>query len=393
VTVSISEDFARQADPFRHELLAHCYRMLGSVHDAEDLVQETLLRAWRASGRFDSRRASLRTWLYRIATNACLTALAGRGRRPLPSAIAGPSEDIEQPLVRTEVPWLEPLPNAMVWADRADPAAVAVSRSSLRLAFVAALQLLPPRQRAILILREVLELPAAEVADLLATTPAAVNSALQRARARLAGVAEDQIDEPAEPDLRATVDAYVTAFENADITALTRLLTADAILEMPPMAAWYAGREDYGRFIARVWAMRGTDWRMVRVAANGHRLGRIPGALAAGAHGHPGGHRPQRGVGRTWGVRYVRPESPAGRRWFGRGARRPVKSSRGWRSSVVSSVTAAARKPAPRSSRSQVSRVNKPSRWVSCTARTSPPGSRSKNAYWVRVEVSPGSGS
>jgi RNA polymerase sigma-70 factor (ECF subfamily) len=129
--------------------------------------------------------------------------------------------------------------------------------------------LLPPRQRAILILREVLELPAAEVADLLATTPAAVNSALQRARARLAGVAEDQIDEPAEPDLRATVDAYVTAFENADITALTRLLTKDAVLEMPPVAAWYAGREDYGRFIARVWAMRGTDWRMMRVAANG----------------------------------------------------------------------------------------------------------------------------
>jgi len=269
VTVTISEEFARQADPYRRELLAHCYRMLGSVHDAEDLVQETLLRAWRASGRFDSERASLRTWLYRIATNVCLTALAGRSRRPLPSAIAGPSEDIEQPLVRTEVPWLEPLPNAMVWAERADPAAIAVSRSSLRLAFVAALQLLPPRQRAILILREVLELPAAEVADLLATTPAAVNSALQRARARLAGVAEDQIDEPAEPDLRATVDAYVTAFENADITALTRLLTQDAILEMPPAAAWYAGREDYGRFIARVWAMRGTDWRMVPVAANG----------------------------------------------------------------------------------------------------------------------------
>ena len=269
MTISIGEDFARQADPFRRELLAHCYRMLGSVHDAEDLVQETLLRAWRASGRFDSERASLRTWLYRIATNACLTALAGRGRRPLPSAIAGPSEDIEQPLVRTEVPWLEPLPDAMVWAERADPAAVAVSRSSLRLAFVAALQLLPPRQRAILILREVLELPAAEVADLLGTTPAAVNSALQRARASLAGVAEDQIDEPAEPDLRATVDAYVMAFENADIAALTRLLTTDAILEMPPVAVWYAGRENYGRFMARVWAMRGTDWRTVRVAANG----------------------------------------------------------------------------------------------------------------------------
>jgi RNA polymerase sigma-70 factor (ECF subfamily) len=144
-----------------------------------------------------------------------------------------------------------------------------MSRSSLRLAFVAALQLLPPRQRAILILREVLELPAAEVADMLGTTPAAVNSGLQRARARLAGVAEDQIDEPAEPDLRAAVDAYVTAFENADISALTRLLTTDAILEMPPIAIWYAGREDYGRFMGRVFAMRGTDWRMMRVAANG----------------------------------------------------------------------------------------------------------------------------
>jgi len=115
----------------------------------------------------------------------------------------------------------------------------------------------------------VLELPAAEVADLLATTPAAVNSALQRARERLAGVGEDQISEPAEPDLRATVDAYVTAFQDADITALTRLLTKDAILEMPPMAAWYAGRELYGRFIARVWAARGTDWRMLPAAANG----------------------------------------------------------------------------------------------------------------------------
>src|SRR5260370_33710911 len=123
VTVSISEDFARQADPFRRELLAHCYRMLGSVQDAEDLVQETLLRAWRASGRFDGERASLRTWLDGIATNACLTALAGRSRRPLPSAIAGPSEDIEQPLVRTEVPPPPPLPPATAPAARAAPPA------------------------------------------------------------------------------------------------------------------------------------------------------------------------------------------------------------------------------------------------------------------------------
>src|SRR5262252_4455461 len=135
LTVSISEDFARQADPYRRELLAHCYRMLGSVHDAEDLVQETLLRAWRASGRFDSGRASLRTWLYRIATNVCLTALAGRGRRPLPSSLVDPSEDPEQPLVRGEIPWLQPVPDAMLWAHGDDPAAVAVSRASLRLAF------------------------------------------------------------------------------------------------------------------------------------------------------------------------------------------------------------------------------------------------------------------
>src|SRR5262249_53613308 len=172
------------------------------------------------------------------ATRVRVPGRAGGGGGHLQPATAGRSEDIDQPLVRTEVPWLEPLPDAMVWAGRADPAAVAVSRSSLRLAFVAALQLLPPRQRAILILREGLELPAAEAPDLLATTPAAVNSALQRARARLAGVAEDQIDEPAEPDLRATVDAYVTAFENADVTALTRLLTKDAVLEMPPVAVW-----------------------------------------------------------------------------------------------------------------------------------------------------------
>jgi RNA polymerase sigma-70 factor (ECF subfamily) len=269
VTVSIGEDFGRLADPFRGELMAHCYRMLGSVHDAEDLVQETLLRAWRAYDRFDAQRASLRTWLYRIATNACLTALAGRSRRPLPSLLVAPGDDPGEPLVPGEVPWLQPIPDAMAGQGRGDPALAAQSRASLRLAFVAALQFLPPRQRAILILREVLELPAAEVADMLATTPAAVNSALQRARARLDGVLEEQVDEPAEADKRALVDRYVTAFENADIGALTRLLTEDAVLEMPPMWNWYAGRADYGRFIAWVWAVRGTDWRMVPIAANG----------------------------------------------------------------------------------------------------------------------------
>jgi RNA polymerase sigma-70 factor (ECF subfamily) len=284
VTITVSEDFAHLADPFRGELMAHCYRMLGSVHDAEDLVQETLLRAWRAYDRFDAKRASLRTWLYRIATNVCLTALAGQHRRPLPASLGMPFEDPGEPLVRGEVPWLQPFPDAML-GTAGDPAVVAQSRASLRLAFVAALQYLPPRQRAILILREVLELPAAEVADMLDTTPTAVNSALQRARTRLDGLLEDQVDEPAGQEQRAMIDRYVAAFESADIGALTKLLTQDAILEMPPMLNWYRGREDYARFISWVWAVRGTGWRMVPVSANGQP------AVAAYDRGPGGGHR------------------------------------------------------------------------------------------------------
>lgn len=270
--MSISEDFERRTDPFRRELLAHCYQMLGSVHDAEDLVQETLLRAWRAYDRFDERRASLRTWLHRIATNVCLTALQSRSRRPLPSGLGAPSDDPQQPLVHgQEVPWLQPFPDMMPGADHSDPATVLAARGSLRLALLAAMQLLPARQRAILILRDVLDWPAAEVAEALDTTSAAVNSALQRARARLNDVAvsEDQIDEPSDPGHRALIDQYVTAFENADITALTRLLTNDAVLEMPPFLNWFIGREAYGDFIARIFTLRGTDWRMIPTAANG----------------------------------------------------------------------------------------------------------------------------
>ena len=236
--MSISEDFENQTVPFRHELLAHCYQMLGSVHDAEDLVQETLLRAWRAYDRFDGRRASMRTWLYRIATNACLTALEGRARRPLPSGLAGPGDDPKAPMVqRPEVPWVEPIPDALLGTRSADPAAVILARGQLRLALIAALQLLPARQRAILIMREVLEWPAAEVAAALDTTPAAVNSGLQRARARLGelGIGEDQVDEPAAADQRALVDRYVTAFVDADLSALAGLLTEDVVLEMPPV--------------------------------------------------------------------------------------------------------------------------------------------------------------
>jgi RNA polymerase sigma-70 factor, ECF subfamily len=270
--LAIGEDFERRTNPFRRELLVHCYRMLGSVHDAEDLLQETMLRAWRARERFDAGRASLRTWLYRIATNACLSALESRSRRPLPSGMVGPSDDPEAPMIpRQEIPWLQPFPDAMLGAEREDPATALATRGSLRLAFVAAMQYLPPRQRAVLILRDVLDWSAAEVAGALDTTPAAVNSALQRARARLeeVGVDEDQIDEPSDPDRRALIDRYVTAFENADVVALERLLTDDAVLEMPPVLNWFVGREAYGRFIAHLFAMRGSDWRMVPTAANG----------------------------------------------------------------------------------------------------------------------------
>ena len=184
--MAVSEDFARLTDPFRPELLAHCYRMLGSVHDAEDQVQETMIRAWRSYGEFEG-RASLRTWLYRIATNACLRALENGSHRPLPSGLAGPGEYPEAPLTaaRPEVPWLQPIPDTLVSTGSADPADIAASRQGTRLALIAALQYLPARQRAVLILRDVLRWRAAEVADLLGTTTIAVNRMLQRARTRL----------------------------------------------------------------------------------------------------------------------------------------------------------------------------------------------------------------
>src|SRR5579863_2153628 len=232
-----SEEFARLTEPFRPELLAHCYRMLGSVYDAEDQVQETLVRAWRSYSDFQG-RSSLRTWLYRIATNACLRAIENRARRPLPSGLGAPGDDPDGPLapVLPEVRWLQPIPDALVFPGPADPAAVAVSRESVRLALVAALQYLPGRQRAVLILRDVLGWHAAEVADLLGITPAAANSLLQRARERLrqAAPGTDEMREPADAGQRALLDAYAEAFAGADVGALTKLLREDAVLEMPP---------------------------------------------------------------------------------------------------------------------------------------------------------------
>ncbi|MCU1684561.1 MAG: rpoE [Amycolatopsis sp.] len=269
--IAIDEDFAAQTAQYRHELVVHCYRMLGSVHEAEDLVQETMLRAWRAKDRYDENLASVRTWLYKIATNACLTALEGKARRPLPSGLGGPSDDPHMPLVPSfEVPWLQPFPDARFAEAYADPATRLVRRGSLRLALIAAMQLLPPKQRAVLVLRDVLEFSAAEVAGLLDTSTASVNSALQRARAGLSGatVTEDEVAEPDDAAVRDTVDRYIRAFEAADVDALVSLLTDDAVLEMPPVPLWYLGKADYERFMARIFAIRGNDWKQVRTSAN-----------------------------------------------------------------------------------------------------------------------------
>ncbi|TCC38539.1 sigma-70 family RNA polymerase sigma factor [Kribbella speibonae] len=259
------DDFDQQVAPYRRELSAHCYRMLGSVHDTEDLVQETFLRAWRAIDTYDAERASLRTWLYRIATNACLTALKGRGRRALPSGLVGATTDAQAPLeLAMDVPWLQPFPTT------GDPARALEARGSLRLALVAAMQYLPARQRAVLVLRDVLDWSAADVAEALETTPASVNSALQRARARLAEVdlTEDDVDEPTDQEVKAIVEDYVRAFEAADVKGLSRLLAQQVVLEMPPAPLWLVGRDAYGAFIERVYAMRGPFWRMVKTVAN-----------------------------------------------------------------------------------------------------------------------------
>jgi len=264
-------EFARLTDPFRAELLAHCYRMLGSVHDAEDQVQETMIRAWRSYGDFEG-RSSLRTWLYRIATNACLRALENRARRPLPSGLGAPGANPDGPAAAGHgVPWLEPVPDALVRADPADPATVVVSRASLRLALIAALQYLPARQRAVLILRDVLQWRASEVAGLLGTTTTAVNGLLARARAGIeqAGLTQDEIREPGDVRQRALLDRYAAAFENADAAALSRLLREDAVLEMPPMVTWFAGRGRIGRFLGTQVLRKPGEFTMVAVDANG----------------------------------------------------------------------------------------------------------------------------
>jgi RNA polymerase sigma-70 factor (ECF subfamily) len=272
LTVPVQENFMEQAAPFRAELIAHCYRMLGSVHDAEDLVQETYLRAWRGYEAFEE-RAALRTWLYRIATTACLRALQNRARRVLPAGLGEASVDPDTSLGGGGSPhdWLEPIPDALLFESPEDAVTI---RSSVRLAVMTALQELPVRQRAVLILRDVVQFSAAEVAELLETTPAAVNSSLQRARAHLAEVSplEEDLTEPDSDypaERRDLLDRYCAAFETADMAALTALLQADVKLEMPPLPIWFTGRDTVVRFlVARAFTTPG-DVALIPTAANG----------------------------------------------------------------------------------------------------------------------------
>jgi RNA polymerase sigma-70 factor (ECF subfamily) len=260
-----------QLEAYRSELTAFCYRMLGSPFEAEDAVQDTMLRAWRSADRFEG-RSSLRSWLYRIATNVCMDMLSGRQKRARPMDLGPSREPVEANLnTLPEVTWLEPIPDGVAVPEDGDPAEVAEARESIRLAFVAALQHLPPRQRAVLILCEVLRWKASEVAELLETTVASVNSALQRARATLeAGnvtqsTTRTSLDE-ADAELLAR---YVKAFEQYDIEALTSLIREDAIQSMPPFDLWLRGRDD----ILTWWVGPGAGCRGSRViptvAANG----------------------------------------------------------------------------------------------------------------------------
>jgi RNA polymerase sigma-70 factor, ECF subfamily len=261
---------AGELEGHRRELTAHCYRMLGSPFEAQDAVQETLLRAWRSRDRFEGRSA-LRSWLYRIATNVCFDMLEGRKRRARPMDL-GPARSPEGPIGGTlpETTWIEPVPDPLIVPD-GDPAEVAAERETLRLAFVAALQHLPPRQRAVLILREVLHWRASEVADLLGMTEAAVNSALQRARATLeqADVTASATVSSLGPADRELLGRYVTAFERYDMETLTSLIHEDATQSMPPYELWLSGRDDiFGWWLGPGAACRGS--RVIpTVAANG----------------------------------------------------------------------------------------------------------------------------
>ena len=268
--------FARLIEPYRSQLHAHCYRMLGSVHDAEDAMQEVSLRAWRALDRFEG-RSSLKSWLYTIATNTCLNQIEKRPKRVLPvdyAPAADPHGGPGEPVV--ESVWLEPYPDELIGVEDglAGPEARYEQRESVELAFVAALQLLPANQRAVLMLREVLGFSAQEVADALDTTVASVNSALQRARKAVEERAPEQsqqatLRELGDERLTEIVERYVEAWESNDVDTVMELLAKDASFAMPPLASWFGGEESI-RIFLEGWPMSGTwRWRPIRARANG----------------------------------------------------------------------------------------------------------------------------
>jgi RNA polymerase sigma-70 factor, ECF subfamily len=243
---------AEQLEQYRRELTGYCYRMLGSIYDAEDAVQDTMLRAWRALATFED-RSGLRPWLYRIATNVCIDMLKGRSRRALAMDVAPvASGELRRGDPRPEATWIQPAPDSLILPPDGDPADRAVTRESVRLAFIAALQHLAPRQRAVLILRDVLHWRAAEVAALLDTSADAINSALRRARAALAAVDRDSVPSRPSAGDRETLAAYLDAFERHDVDALVGLLRVDAILEMPPFELWMQGADDIRRWLLAV---------------------------------------------------------------------------------------------------------------------------------------------
>jgi RNA polymerase sigma-70 factor (ECF subfamily) len=290
------EPAVAEFEAYRRELSAYCYRMLGSAVDAEDAVQETMIRSWQAAGRFEG-RSSVRSWLYRIATNVCLDMLRGRKRRAAPIELGPAMPPVESSLAGTlpEGSWVSPIADDRILAPEADPAEHAELRESVRLAFVAALQHLPPRQRAVLILCEVLRWQAAEVAALLETSVAAVNSALQRARATLA-TAPTAGQPSLDAELGDLLDRYVDAFERYDIDRFVTLLHEDAIQSMPPYAMWLQGAQHIGTWMRGVGSgCRGS--RLVRLGVNG-----CPAAAQYRRADHPEATEPAATGFVPWGI-------------------------------------------------------------------------------------------
>jgi RNA polymerase sigma-70 factor (ECF subfamily) len=291
-----TEETTRELEQYRVELTGYCYRMLGSSFEAEDAVQETMIRAWRNLERFEG-RAALRSWLYRIATNVCIDMLNSRKRRALPMDLGPAQEPVESNLhTLPATEWIQPVPDSLVVPD-GDPADVAVARETIRLALVAALQHLPPRQRAVLILSEVLRWQASEVAELLDTSVASVNSALQRARATLSAGDVSISTTPTEPDDtdRELLDRYVQAFQDYDMDALTSLIQEDATQCMPPFDLWLDGREDIL-----------TWWFGPGIGCSGSRVIPAPSANGAPTFGQ---YKPSEGGGyEPWALQVLRLE-------------------------------------------------------------------------------------